>query len=128
MIAKCLNCNRDYEEETQGAICPHDVGGPNKFPPWPKLSQPFPETWERYKKWCEEKGRHALHGDLWEGFLAGSRPTFEYGAAACVVCGDPTIYACSDCGIDSGGDKSVHVCTKRDCQNIHEKLHPDQFI
>jgi hypothetical protein len=36
MIAKCLNCNRDYEQETQGALCPHEVGGPNSFPPWPK--------------------------------------------------------------------------------------------
>lgn len=36
MIAKCLNCNRDYDQETQGAICPHDVGGPNSLPPWPK--------------------------------------------------------------------------------------------
>jgi hypothetical protein len=37
MIAKCLNCNRDYDQETQGAICPHEVGGPNRLPPWPKL-------------------------------------------------------------------------------------------
>lgn len=36
MIAKCLNCNRDYEQETQGAICPHEVGGPNISLPWPK--------------------------------------------------------------------------------------------
>ena len=40
MIAKCLNCNRDYDQETQGAICPHDVGGPNSSPPWPKPKAP----------------------------------------------------------------------------------------
>jgi hypothetical protein len=33
MIAKCLNCNKDYDQETQGAICPHEVGGPNSLPP-----------------------------------------------------------------------------------------------
>jgi hypothetical protein len=72
MIAKCLNCNQDYEQETQGAICPHAVGGPNSLPPWPKLKQPFPEIWKRYEEFCKAKGRHALHGDLWQGFLAGS--------------------------------------------------------
>ena len=70
LIAKCLNCNRDYDQETCGAICPHDVGGPNSLPHWPKL-QPFPEIWAVYEAWCKSKGRHALHGDLWQGFLAG---------------------------------------------------------
>jgi hypothetical protein len=36
MITKCLNCNQDYDQETHGAICPHEVGGPNRLPPWPK--------------------------------------------------------------------------------------------
>jgi hypothetical protein len=78
VIAKCLNCNKDYEQETQGAICPHAVGGPNSLPPWPKLQQPFPETWARYEKWCKLKSRHALHGDLWEGFLAGAQAFEEH--------------------------------------------------
>ena len=43
--------------------------------------------------------------------------------AACVVCGDDTIYACSDCRIDTG--QSVHVCADPRCQQEHEKLHPN---
>jgi len=49
-----------------------------------------------------------------------------YIKAACVVCGTLTIYACSDCAIDNGGEKSVHVCEKVECQRKHEKLHPDR--
>jgi hypothetical protein len=78
MIAKCLNCNQDYDQETQGAICPHAVGGPNKGDPWPTLKQPFQETWARYERWCKAKGRHATHGDLWKGFLEGSRAFDEH--------------------------------------------------
>lgn len=32
----CLNCGRDYDYPTQGALCPHTVGGPNEGKPWPK--------------------------------------------------------------------------------------------
>lgn len=49
-----------------------------------------------------------------------------YIKAACVVCGDQTIYACSDCQIDTG--KSVHVCGKVDCQRKHEVLHPGRKL
>ena len=44
--------------------------------------------------------------------------------AACVVCGDLTVLACSDCAIESGGRKSVHVCAKPSCQDEHERLNP----
>ncbi len=40
--------------------------------------------------------------------------------APCVVCGDETIMACSDCAIDSGGKTSVHVCRKSECRDAHE--------
>ena len=40
--------------------------------------------------------------------------------APCVVCGMPTIFACSDCAIDSAGKQSVHVCGKPQCRDIHE--------
>lgn len=39
----------------------------------------------------------------------------------CVVCGDLTVMACSDCAIDSGGKTSVHVCTKSACMTWHER-------
>lgn len=45
-----------------------------------------------------------------------------YRAAPCVVCGDQTIYACSDCAIDTG--KPVHVCERPECRDTHEKNHP----
>ena len=37
MIAKCLNCNKDYDQETQGAICPHRTGADRRdsLPPFP---------------------------------------------------------------------------------------------
>lgn len=47
-----------------------------------------------------------------------------YISSPCVICGESTIYACSDCAIDNGGKKSVHVCEKGECQRKHEKLHP----
>lgn len=43
-----------------------------------------------------------------------------YISAPCIVCGDSTILACSDCAIDSGGKKSVHVCKKSECRDAHE--------
>lgn len=43
-----------------------------------------------------------------------------YNLAPCVVCGALTIYACSDCAIDSAGKQSVHVCTNGTCQETHE--------
>lgn len=50
--------------------------------------------------------------------------------APCCVCKDPTIFACSDCAIDSGGKASVHVCGKAECRHEHEfwqhrVRHPD---
>jgi len=39
--------------------------------------------------------------------------------APCEICGTPTIYACSDCKIDTG--VSVHVCEKTFCQTQHDK-------
>lgn len=51
-----------------------------------------------------------------------------YTSAPCVVCGESTIYACYDCAIDSGGKKSVHICTKGACQWEHEQLHPDRKL
>jgi hypothetical protein len=46
-------------------------------------------------------------------------------SAPCVVCKTPTIYACSDCAIDTAGTVRVHVCEKPDCQRKHEELHPE---
>src|SRR6266536_3464743 len=43
-----------------------------------------------------------------------------YIEAPCVVCGNPTILACSDCAIESGGKSSVHVCAKEECRHEHE--------
>ncbi len=48
-----------------------------------------------------------------------------YISAPCVICGDATIYACSDCAINAGGRGSVHVCRKSSCQDQHEATtHP----
>jgi hypothetical protein len=44
--------------------------------------------------------------------------------APCVVCGDPTILACADCSIESGGKISVHVCSKGECRDAHEAANP----
>ena len=41
--------------------------------------------------------------------------------APCAVCGADTIFACSDCGIDSGGKESVHICEKPECRDGHER-------
>jgi hypothetical protein len=43
-------------------------------------------------------------------------------SAPCVICGEATIFACSDCAIDSDGKKSVHVCGKRECREQHDKV------
>ena len=45
-------------------------------------------------------------------------PKCPFTKAPCVICGDDTIMACSDCAIDTG--KSVHVCTKSECRDRHE--------
>ena len=46
-----------------------------------------------------------------------------YTKAPCINCGEETIYACSDCRIDTG--KSVHICEKPSCRDEHEaKVHP----
>lgn len=47
-----------------------------------------------------------------------------YIEAPCVVCGEPTIMACADCSIESGGTKSVYVCSKPACRDEHERLNP----
>lgn len=44
-----------------------------------------------------------------------------YISAPCIVCGEATILACSDCAIDTG--KSVHVCEKSECRDAHEIAH-----
>lgn len=41
-------------------------------------------------------------------------------SAQCVVCGNPTVFACSDCAIDSAGKASVHVCDRGGCRTAHE--------
>jgi hypothetical protein len=46
-----------------------------------------------------------------------------YIPAPCVVCGEQTVMACSDCAIESGGRRSVHVCAKRECRDHHEAAH-----
>lgn len=43
-----------------------------------------------------------------------------YKISPCVICGIDTIMACSDCAIDSGGKKSVHVCNLTACMDAHE--------
>lgn len=50
--------------------------------------------------------------------------TYEcpYREDACIVCGTPTIMACADCSIESGGKISVHVCSKPECMAEHERL------
>lgn len=44
--------------------------------------------------------------------------------APCVICGEPTIWACSDCRIDTG--RSVHVCEKTECKDRHETAGHEQ--
>jgi len=38
--------------------------------------------------------------------------------APCVICGEQTIYACSDCRIDT--QKTIHICEKSSCKDAHE--------
>jgi hypothetical protein len=45
-------------------------------------------------------------------------------SSPCVICGQPTVYACSDCAIESGGQASVHVCNRTPCLDEHERLNP----
>jgi hypothetical protein len=40
--------------------------------------------------------------------------------APCIICGTSTILACADCGIDSAGKISVHVCANSNCRDQHE--------
>jgi hypothetical protein len=47
--------------------------------------------------------------------------TCPFTSSPCVVCGDATVMACSDCAIESG--KSVHVCVKSTCRDQHEAGH-----
>lgn len=44
--------------------------------------------------------------------------TCPYIVAPCVVCGNKTVMACSDCAID--GKPGVHVCSKVECRDKHE--------
>ena len=39
----------------------------------------------------------------------------------CSVCGDTTVWACSDCKLDTS--VSVYVCDKGACQRAHERTH-----
>lgn len=38
----------------------------------------------------------------------------------CAVCATDTEWICADCGIDSGGEKIVHVCAVTACMEKHE--------
>lgn len=42
MLTGCLNCGRDYDSETQGAICPHESGERRRdqLDPWPERPEP----------------------------------------------------------------------------------------
>lgn len=42
--------------------------------------------------------------------------------AVCSMCGKQTCLACADCGIDSAGTKTVHVCMDPKCRDAHEAL------
>lgn len=44
----------------------------------------------------------------------------SYIKTPCVICGEETIFACSDCAIESGGNSAVHVCAKTECRDRHE--------
>jgi hypothetical protein len=44
----------------------------------------------------------------------------------CVVCGIPTISACSDCAIEGKG--SVHVCKNTACRDEHERQNPQHPV
>jgi hypothetical protein len=40
-------------------------------------------------------------------------------AQPCVICGEMTVWACSDCQISR--KETIHVCTKPACRNAHER-------
>ena len=42
MLTGCLNCNRDYDPEFQGSICPHESGDKRRdsLPKWPETVEP----------------------------------------------------------------------------------------
>jgi hypothetical protein len=42
----------------------------------------------------------------------------------CSICGGDTDLCCSDCGIESGGEKTVYVCSRSECRDEHERLNP----
>ena len=44
MLTGCLNCNRDYDSETQGAICPHESGERRRdaLKKWPEVPENGP--------------------------------------------------------------------------------------
>ncbi len=42
----------------------------------------------------------------------------------CSVCGEPTVLACSDCAIETGGKNPVHVCYRVVCRDEHERRNP----
>lgn len=46
--------------------------------------------------------------------------------APCVVCGTPTIWACSDCAIEGKG--SVHICNHEPCRDQHEHENPQHPV
>lgn len=51
-------------------------------------------------------------------------PTCPYQLPApCIVCGVMTVFACSDCAIDSGGQCRIHVCAEESCRRTHEAFH-----
>jgi hypothetical protein len=50
----------------------------------------------------------------------------NYIYAPCVVCGNETVFACSDCAIEAG--KSVHVCSRLECRYRHEHDNPQHPI
>lgn len=71
-MAKCLNCNQDYDLDSQPALCPHRPGGPSSLPPWPKqAAQPAttmpPELEALYKlhKSMEIDGLKSQCQELW---------------------------------------------------------------
>lgn len=44
----------------------------------------------------------------------------------CSICGNGTDLACSDCAINSGGEKVVYVCLNPKCRDLHEAyIHKD---
>lgn len=45
-----------------------------------------------------------------------------YTLAPCMICGEQTIWACSDCAIETS--KRVHICQKTSCRDEHERRNP----